>query len=101
MRIRPRTEEEFQGLRPIADDMNVIREVVAACKANFTSFGLSSTSRISTMFSIMRNVSPEGQEKCCPVVDGSLDPDAPTMAMDDALHNRQAHPCPFVLFGAV
>src|SRR2546422_1927634 len=72
-----------------------------AWRVNSTSFGLSSTRRISTMCSTMRGVSSECKRKRRALIDGRLGPDAPTVAMDDALHNRQAHARPFILFGAV
>src|SRR5262249_19630736 len=49
----------------------------------------------------MYRLSPEGKVKRRALVHSGLGPDAPTMTMDDALHNRQTHPCPFVIFGAV
>src|SRR2546422_185752 len=72
-----------------------------AWRVNSTSFGLSSTRRISTMFSVMSDVSVERKGKRRALVDGRLGPDAPAVAMDDALHNWQAHARPVVLVGAV
>src|SRR5574341_160874 len=66
-----------------------------------TSLGLSSTNKISTACSSMGGLSSEGKVKRRTVVDRSLGPDAPAMAMNNALHNRQAYTGPFILFGPV
>src|SRR5262245_40794701 len=70
-------------------------------RVNSASFGLSSTRRISTTFSVMRTVSAERKVKCRALVEGSLGPHPPAVAVDDALYNRQADARPVVLVSAV
>jgi len=103
MRIRSRAEDELQGLSSIAYDVNTIREVASlqSMKGQFHALALSSTSKISTMFSIMSSVSAERKVKRRALVDCRLSPDASTVAVDDTLHNGQAHARAFVLLGAV
>src|SRR5437879_11229717 len=60
-----------------------------AWRVNSTSSGLSSTSRISMDFSCIGSCSFESEVECRTLVDGRFRPDAPTVAVDDALDDRQ------------
>src|SRR5437763_5582778 len=60
------------------------------CSASSASFGLSSTSRISTVWSGMGRLSLQRKEKRGAAVGLGLDPDTPAVAVDNALHDRQA-----------
>src|SRR5712691_1110090 len=70
-------------------------------RVNSASFGLSSTRRISTTFSVMSAVSAERKGKCRTLVESRLGPHPPAVAVDDPLYNRQADARPVVLVGAV
>src|SRR5919201_778183 len=71
-----------------------------ACRVRSTSSGLSSTSKISTPFSITG--SPlQSKEKGRTVARPGIGPHPPAVAVDDALDDGQAHPRPLVLLGAV
>src|ERR1700738_4329927 len=61
--------------------------VLKAFSASFTSLGLSSTSRISARWSVMIWNSRREVE-CRALVNRRFGPDAPAVAMDDALHDR-------------
>src|SRR5438477_565822 len=74
--------------------------LLKAWSVNSTSFGLSSTSRISTICSVIR-ASIKSKVKCRAFVYFSLGPDAPAVAVDDALHDGQADARAFVILGAV
>jgi hypothetical protein len=39
----------------------------------------------------------EGEEKGRALIHGTLGPDPPAVTVDDALHGREAHACPFIL----
>src|SRR5947208_16593318 len=69
-------------------------------RVNSASFGLSSTRRISTIFSVMSAVSAERKGKCRTLVDSRPGPHPPPVAGDDPLHNRQADARAAVLVGA-
>src|SRR5205823_8618581 len=71
------------------------------CSANSRSFGLSSTSRISTVCSDMGRLSLQRKEKRGAAVGLGLGPDAPAVAVDDALHSRQAHSGAVIVLGPV
>src|SRR5919206_1152010 len=71
------------------------------CSANSTSFGLSSTSRISTVWSGMGRLSFQRKEKRGAAVGLRLGPDAPAMVVDDALHDREAHSRAGIVLGPV
>src|SRR5919204_3739821 len=71
------------------------------CSANSTSFGLSSTSRISTVWSGMGRLSFQRKEKRGAVVGLRIGPDTPAVAVDDALHDREAHSSAGIVLGTV
>src|SRR2546421_5170451 len=71
------------------------------CSASSTSFGLSSTSRISTVWSGMGRLSCQGKEKRGAAVGLRLGPDTPAVAVDDALRDRQADAGAVIVLGAV
>src|SRR5919197_4334909 len=71
------------------------------CSANSTSFGLSSMSRISTVRSAMGRLSFQREEKHGAAVELRLSPDTPAVAVDDALHNRQADAGACIVLGTV
>src|ERR1700683_2234559 len=72
-----------------------------ACKASNSSFGLSSTSRISTPLFTMKVSSFESEGKCRAVVQHRFAPNSASVAMDDSLHDGQTYPGPLVICGAV
>src|SRR5574341_2527334 len=61
---------------------------LSAMRISSSSSGLSSTSKI--IFSVMSILS-KYKVKSCALVHGSLGPDAPAVAVDDALNGRQPH----------
>src|SRR5574337_324258 len=61
---------------------------LSAMRISSSSSGLSSTSRI--IFSVISVFSKRKVESCA-FVQGGLRPDAPAVAVDDALHGRQAY----------
>src|SRR5919204_6407796 len=71
------------------------------CSASSTSFRLSSTSRMSTVWSGMGRLSFQRKEKRGAAVGLRLGPDTPAVAMDDALHDRQAHSGACIVLGTV
>src|SRR5438093_1586472 len=71
-----------------------------ACSANFTSLGLSSTSKISTASGMMAP-SLEGEVEGGALIGLGVGPDASAVALDDALHDGQADSGPLVLLGPV
>src|SRR4030067_3062358 len=73
-----------------------------ACRASSTSFGLSSTSRISSGISMfMIRPLRQGEVEGGSPVDLAFHPDASTVAMDDALNDGQPDAGAFVLIRAV
>src|SRR4029079_17016564 len=76
--------------------------VLKACSASFTSLGLSSTSRISTGDSgIRRFETRESEEERRPFVRLCVRPDAPSMTMNDPLHDCKPNARPFIFLGPV
>src|SRR5919201_3572561 len=71
------------------------------CSANSTSFGLSSTSRISTVWSGMGRLSCQRKKNRGAAVGLCLGPDPPAVAVDDALHDRKAHSSAGIVLGPV
>src|SRR5947209_5640035 len=71
------------------------------CSANSRSLGLSSTSRISTVWSGMGRLSFQRKEKRGAAVGRRLGPDTPAVAVDDALHDREAHSSACIVLGTV
>src|ERR1700674_866074 len=74
--------------------------VLKACSVSLTSLGLSSTSRMSVCSSIMRRPL-HGEVERCPSIDRRLGPNAPAVALDDALHDRQADAGAFEILRAM
>src|SRR5437016_6102924 len=72
-----------------------------AWRVNSTSSGLSSTSRIWTDCSTTGNCSFESKEECRALVDGPFRPDAPAVAVDDAVNDGQADTGSLIVLGAM
>src|SRR5579863_3761485 len=69
--------------------------------ASLMSLALSSTSRISTRFSIITRRSVQGKIEDCPLARSCLGPDTSAVTVDDSLDDRQAHSRPCIIFGPV
>src|ERR1051326_3571937 len=72
-----------------------------ACSASLTSFGLSSTSKISMMCSVICPIPCECEVKCRSLIRLRFGPDAPAVALDNTLYQRQTDAVSFVFFGTV
>src|ERR1700676_5659003 len=71
-----------------------------AFSVSFTSWGLSSTSRISARWLFMIGNSRREVE-CRALVNRRFGPDSPAVAMDGALHDREADACAFEILRAM
>src|SRR5712691_6837392 len=63
----------------------------SACRASFTSFGLSSTSKISAILSSRISILPTFRQRkveCCTFVEFPFGPHTPAVPLNDALDNR-------------
>src|SRR3984893_598528 len=74
--------------------------VLKAFMESFTSLGLSSTSRISARWSVMIWNSRREVE-CRALINRRFGPDSPAVAMDDALHDREADAGAFEILRAM
>src|SRR5581483_10416382 len=74
--------------------------VLKACSVSLMSLGLSSTSRMSVRSSCMSG-SLHCKVECRALADARLGPDPSAVAVDDALHDRQADAGPLEIFGAM
>src|SRR5438552_12262813 len=72
-----------------------------AWRVSSTSLGLSSTSKISIMFSLIRDTLSESKAEGRSLIHFRFGPNAAAMTVDDALHGGQPHAGAFVVLGAV
>src|SRR5258708_6074281 len=74
---------------------------LSARSANSTSFALSSTSRISTMLSVISGASDKSEIERCAFIHFRLGPEAPAVPVNNALGSRQADARAFKFFGTM